>query len=244
MPADAFGQLVFSPGGEEWVEFDAPEGRRRVELHDYAALYGTPGLYERVFERELGMCSAQEVVGALADALREAGVDPAPLRVLDFGAGNGAGGERLRAVGVGEVVGLDLEPAARTAAERDRPGVYSGYVVADLGALSEDELAELRGPGFDALVAVASLGFGHVPADVLERAVGLVRPGGWLALAMNEQLLPGTAGEEGQATGYPALLASLLDGTRATEVLRRPYVHRVHTDGSPHPAQAVVCRLV
>lgn len=49
--------IVFSPGGEEWIEFGPADGRRRVAFHDYAAIYAVPGLYEAVFPEALGMCS-------------------------------------------------------------------------------------------------------------------------------------------------------------------------------------------
>ena len=91
--------------------------------------------------------------------------------MVDFGAGNGLGGEGLRALGVGELVGVDLEPMARTAAERDRPGVYGDYLVGDLGAWSEDELDRLRAHRPTALVALSAVGVGHVPrADAGARA--------------------------------------------------------------------------
>jgi len=236
------GPISFSPGREDWIEYGPPASRRRVGFHDYAELYSVPGLYERVFYEELGMCSAEEVVGLLAETLKTEAVDPRELRVLDFGAGNGAGGEELRRIGVRSVVGLDLEPAAAAAAERDRPGVYDDFLVMDLGAATPEQLAALEDRDFNCLVAIAALGFGHVPAPVLERALALVPSDSLIAFPIADVLLPDRADAEARATGYPDLLKGLLDGRLARSVAERSYRHRVTTTGEDHLALAVVAR--
>jgi SAM-dependent methyltransferase len=237
------GEIAFSPGGEEWIEFGPPAARRRVDFHDYAAIYAVPGLYERVFYGELGMCSATEVVGLYAEALGQAGLDPAEQRVLDLGAGNGIGGEMLRRIGVGHVVGLDLEPTARIAAERDRPGVYDDFLVGDLGAWPPAELDALAERGLTALLAVAAVGAGHVPPATLRRALDALGPRGLFGFAVTPALLPGSQDPDGRATGYPDFLADLL-AHDAEELGRRAYVHRRQTDGTPHDAVAILGRLV
>ncbi|MBA2576289.1 MAG: class I SAM-dependent methyltransferase, partial [Euzebyaceae bacterium] len=140
---DELGTIVFSPDREEWVEFGPPGARRRVAFHDYATLYAVPGLYGRVFYAELGMRSSTEVVGLFGRALEDLGLAPSDQRVLDLGAGNGLGGVELRTLGVGHLVGLDLEPRAREAARRDHPGVYDDFRVGDLSAWSAQKVAEL-----------------------------------------------------------------------------------------------------
>ena len=46
-------------------------------------------------------------------------------------------------VGVGGIVGVDIEPVAREAALRDRPGAYDHYIVGDLASLPAAELASI-----------------------------------------------------------------------------------------------------
>ena len=240
--SEALGRIVFSPGGEEWVEFGPEDARRRVGFHDYAAIYAVPGLYERIFYEELGMCSTTEVVALFGRGLAAAGRDPAAERVLDLGAGSGAGGEELRRLGVPYVVGLDLEPVAREAAGRDRPGAYDDYLVGDLGALPGEALDRLREHRLTSLVALAAIGVGHVPPPTLEIGLGLLAPGGLFAFAIASALLPDSEDEAGVATGYPDWLAELFSG-RADELGRHTYMHRIQTDGTPHDAVAVVGRL-
>lgn len=231
MPIAAdLGTIAFSPGGEEWIEYGAPEDRRRVAFHDYAAIYRVPGLYERVFYDELGMGSAEVVVGLYAEALRETGRVPGCERVLDFGAGSGIGGALLRqAAGAGAVVGLDLEPEARNAAERDRPGVYDDFLVADLAA-DPACLDDLAAQNFTAVVAISAIGAGHIPLELLaDTTERLLPPGGLLAFAVAEELLP-------------AFFTDFFGRVDAERLGERSYVHRRRTDGSPHAASAVVAQ--
>jgi predicted TPR repeat methyltransferase len=236
-----YGALEFSPTGEEWLEYGPPDARRRIGFHDYAAIYAEPGLYEYVFYETLGMRSTREVVRMYAEVLDELGLDITRQRVVDFGAGNGLGGEDLHARGVGELVGVDLEPMARTAAERDRPGVYDDYLVGDLGAWSEQEMGRLRDHRPTALLALSAIGLGHVPSAVLDRAIGLLGPGGIYAFAVAPALLPGSTDPAGRESGYPDYLAGLLE---RTELLRREeYVHRTRADGSDDLGIAFVGRV-
>lgn len=225
------GEIVFSPGGEEWIEYGPADERRRVAFHDYAALYGVPGLYERVFYDELGMGSADVVVGLYADALGSLGRDGTRERVLDLGAGNGIGGEVLRReVDPQVMVALDLEPAAREAALRDRPGLYEKYLVADLAA-SPETFDELAAHDFTAMVAVSAIGAGHIPMEVLAETVErLVARGGLFAFAVSEELTP----------EFFDRFFAVVDAERLAS---HDYVHRRRTDGTPDRATAVVARL-
>lgn len=225
----ALGTLAFSSPEEEWIEYGPPGERTRVPFHDYAAIYAVPGLYERAFHHGLGMCSSRVVCGLYADALSALGRPAADERVLDLGAGNGIGGEELRrGVGVSEVIGIDLEPAAEQAAARDRPGTYAQYVTADLeerpGVL--DDIGEVS-----AVVACSAIGAGHIGLDLLTAIVSrAVKPGGLLAFAVAHELLPD-------------FLEELAPRVGAEELGAVDYVHRRRTDNSPHHARAVCWRV-
>jgi SAM-dependent methyltransferase len=234
------GPITFSADGETWIEYADGDNRRRVGFHDYAAIYAVPGLYERVFYEELGMCSSTRVVAVWSRVLAELGRDPGAERILDLGAGNGIGGAALRDAGAGALVGLDLEPAARAAAQRDRPGVYDDYRVGDLLTLAADDLAALRERRFTSVLALAAIGVGHILPEALEVALGLLEPGGLFAFAVTPALLPGSEDPDGVATGYPDYLAGLLSG--GEELAREEYVHRRQTDGTPHDAVAIAGR--
>lgn len=240
-PDASLDPIEFSPGGEEWIEFGPPDDRRRVGFHDYEALYGVPGLYERAFYDELGMRSTSEVVRLYGRALRSEGVDPGAQVVLDLGAGSGVGGAKLRELGVGRVVGLDLEPAAADAAQRDHPGVYDAYMVGDLAQPADGLVNRLAGHGPTAVLALAAIGVDHVPIAALKQALSVLQPGGIFAFAVHPALLPGSDDPTGRDTGYPEFLAGLLD--RSEELGRSAYVHRRRVDGTDDEAVAVIARL-
>jgi len=174
-----------------------------------------------------------------AVALRQLRRPPAGERTLDLGAGNGLGGEELRRIGVGHIVGVDLEPQAREAACRDRPEVYDDYLVGDLAVLPDAKLAALEPT---AVLALSALGPGHAPPAVLDRALGLLPAGGLFGFAVTPTLLPGSNDPAGLATGYPEYLLELFT-YRADELARAAYVHRRRTDGCDDRAVAFVGRM-
>ena len=227
---------------ETWVEFGPPEQRRRIGFHDYDAMYAVPGLYERVFYDELGMDTVTEVVGLYGRALAAQGRDAGEERVLDLGAGNGISGQALRDTGVGYLVGLDRVPAAREAAHRDRPGVYDDYLVADLLTWSEEDAAGARAHDLTSIVAVAALGIGHIPPEVLRRAIALARPGALVSFAVLVELMPGSTDERGLASGYPDFLGGWFP-EHCEELERHEYVHRRRRDGTVEDAVAFVAKL-
>jgi hypothetical protein len=220
---------------EEWCELEIGGDRRRIRLHDYATIYDIPGLYEQLFS-ELLECSSPEVVcDALREELDEAGVNPADLTGLDFGAGSGMVGERLSGIGLGTIVGIDLLPEARAAALRDRPGIYDDYRTLDLNALGAAERAELEGHDFDCLACVAALGFGDVPPTAFAQAFNLVASPGWLAFNLRERFL-----HEDDAAGFGALIERMLAEGVIEERARTRYTHRISVSGEPLDYVAIV----
>ncbi len=235
--------VVHLPGGapsgieqdEEWCEVETGGKRRRVRFHDYDEVYAVPGLYEHLFYERLECQSPTVVSDLLAACVSAAGEEPAGLTVLDLGAGNGMVGEALRKRGFEDVVGVDIEPAAGAATERDRPGVYSAYHVCDLLSPSEERRAALEAADFGAMTSVAALGFGDIPPEVFSAAFDLVRPGGWVAFTIKEDFL-----EDAEPSGFSALLKGMLAAGTLEERGRRRYRHRLDVRGNPLHYVAIV----
>lgn len=221
---------------EEWCEIEVQGERRRIRFHDYAAIYAVPGLYEQLFADRLDCTSPTVVIDLLAAELRRAvAVKPGALTALDFGAGNGMVGERLRELGIGEIVGVDLLTEARDAARRDRPGLYDDYYALDLTQLAPNQRRDLMRRDFDVMTCVAALGFGDVPPLAFAEAFNLVGSPGWIAFNIRDRFC-----DAEEPSGFGAFLLRMFREGILEERARERYTHRVSVAGEPLEYFAVV----
>jgi DNA-binding MarR family transcriptional regulator/predicted TPR repeat methyltransferase len=201
---------------------------REVRFHDYAAIYEVQGLYEALFYDTLRCQSPQVVTRALVTECERLQIAPSSLRALDLGAGNGMVGAELRSAGAAALMGIDILPEAKSAAQRDRPGLYSDYLVADFTRLTPAERTHILDWKPSALVSVAALGFDDVPVAAFEAAVSLLPPGGMVAFNIKEEFLSPLDG-----SGFGALLRGMFE-TRTLRALRqRRYAHRLSMKREP-----------
>ncbi len=221
----------------EWCEVLIGDERRRVRFHDYHEVYRVPGFYERLFYEKLRCNSPFRVARLFRSILRENRQSPRDLRILDVGAGNGMVAEELRRIGARKLVGVDIIPEAKTAAERDRAGLYADYAVADLTDLPEPLEERLRKHNLNALTCVAALGFGDIPDKAFLKALDLIDTPGWLAFNIKEDFI-----EERNPAGFAKLIRDLCaSGVIQVQAYRR-YRHRLSTAGKPLHYVAMVAR--
>ena len=220
---------------EEWCEIELDRGRQRIRLHDYAAIYDVPGLYEQLFAELLECNSPAVVCDLLGSELADAGVDPTTLTALDFGAGNGMVGELLSGLGIESLVGLDLLPEARDAAMRDRPGLYDDYLAVDITELDTSDRADLDEHDFNAMVCVAALGFGDIPPAAFAEAFNFVSSPGWIAMNLRERFI-----EDDDPAGFGSFIGRMFDEGVLEEHARATYTHRVSVSGEPLQYVALV----
>ncbi len=224
---------------EEWCEIEHDGERRRILLHDYATIYDVPGLYEHIYDEKLNCNSPNVVCDLLRAELDGAGIHPATLTALDFGAGNGMVGELLSKLGIDEIVGIDLLHEARDAAWRDRPGLYDDYHVLDLSELRRRDRARLDQHDFDLMICVAALGFGDVPPIAFAEAFNLVSSPGWIAINIRERFL-----EDSDPCGFGAFIGRMFEEGVIEEHARVSYTHRVSVAGEPLPYYAIVASKI
>lgn len=221
----------------EWCVVDDGSGWRELRFHDYDEIYKVPGLYEKLFYEVLQCQSPPVVCDLLVEQMTTERIDPAGVRVLDVGAGNGIVAEELRTRGIAKVVGVDIIPEAADAAARDRPGVYDDYRVVDLTTLDADAAAEIAGGGFDALTVVAALGFGDIPPEAFRVAFDMVRTDGFLAFTIRDNFLAET-----DTSGFAALVRDMMASGELEELGAVTYQHRLATTRQPVHYRAVVAR--
>lgn len=221
----------------EWCLIKKDGRWEEVRFHDYGDLYRVPGLYERIFYKILKCDSPATIRRQLETTMRRSGADPKNLRVLDVGAGNGMVGEELVKMGIESVVGVDIIETAVRALDRDRPGLYDAYFVADLTRLSEEDRACLSGYRFNGLTCVAALGFGDIPPEAFATAFNFVENGGWIAFNIKDLFLSGK-----DSTGFSRLIRAMIDNGTLEIHARHRYRHRLATNGDPLFYMAVVGR--
>lgn len=212
----------------EWCVIRLNGSWEEVQFHDYGRIYQVPGLYERLFYDILRCASPATVRRLLHERLEGAGADPATLRVIDLGAGNGIMGEELRSIGAGSVVGIDIIPEAAEAAERDRPEVYDAYHVVDMTDPDGDTEAALLGLRPNGLTCVAALGFADIPPEAFRRAYNMLEPGSWVAFNIKEDFLTNT-----DSSGFSGLIARAIAEGDLDVLARERYPHRLSTSGVP-----------
>lgn len=264
---------------EEWCEVVQGDAVTKVRFHDYAQVFGTPGLYDQLFggpDSETKCISPRVMAGLLRDNLhhlvQRSESQPARgdhgagarLRVLDFGAGNGMIGEEIRVISRSYdddgsladstvIVGFDILPEAKLAAERDRPGVYDRYIVADITeyvkTLPSKEGEALDGSPsekYNVLISISALAFGHASADALRAAASLVEDGGLIAFNLREGFLDLGAGSNGEATNgdsqakvsergksFSQLVREAIDQGQLSILAEKRYCHRLSVTGEP-----------
>src|SRR6476469_2737941 len=209
-------------------EYVAPGESEPVHLHDYPRIYAVPGLYEHVVQEQLQCRSPQVAAEGFLRAVAGARLQPSSLTVLDVGAGTGLVGELLLRGGVQRMVGVDALPAARAASVRDRPGVYSDYLIGDLASGDSTLLADLRERGPGGLVSAGAFGGTHAPPAALINALALLPPGAPIALTIDERWMNAS-----DPDGFGVAVQRLID-QRDLEVVERTRVkHRIAHPGEP-----------
>jgi predicted TPR repeat methyltransferase len=227
------GRVRLPPKGErmpqdaEWCEIRENGSWRRLRFHDYAEIFERPGLYEYLFYDMLECQSPRRVVGLLGEVCADQDRNE-PLRVIDLGAGNGLVGKELRRIGAVDVVGVDILEQARAAAQRDLPGSYSDYLVADMTAPNAQADRRLSALRANALTCVAALGFGDIPPAAYHRAASYVAIGGLLAFNIKEEFL-----DVRYTHGFSELMRRMVNGGIVRLEATRRYRHRWSATGEP-----------
>lgn len=228
-------KVQFPPGTHENISQDeayfylrADDSRQKIRLHDYDEIYKVPGLYEQVVYDRLKCQSPSKVSAILNAAVQQSEGYITELRVLDFGAGNGMMGEALKKFGVSRIVGVDIIREAHEAAERDHPGVYDGYYVADFCNLNEEQKEEIESWSLNCLTTVAALGFGDIPPQAFVEAFNIIQDHAWVAFNIKETFL-----NKGDETGFSKLIRELIFSEFLDLYYLERYRHRLSIVGEP-----------
>ncbi|MDT8318611.1 MAG: methyltransferase [bacterium] len=215
---------------QDEVFFYLVEGKdkKRIRFHDYDEIYKIPDLYEQVFYDRLKCNSPFKVTEILKSAIDQTCENFTEIRVLDFGAGNGMMGEALKRHGVSRLVGADILPEAKMAAERDRPDLYDAYYVFDFCKLKTEEEEELKSWNLNCFTIVAALGFGDIPTDAFMAAFNIIQAKGWVAFNIKETFL-----DESDRSGFSRMIREMIFSEYLDIYHLERYRHRLSMEGEP-----------
>lgn len=214
--------------GEEHFIVERNGVEERLRFHDYDRIYEIPGLYEYLFYERYKCNSPEVVCSLLEDQLSESGQEGESLNVLDIGAGNGMVGEQLAEVGAETLVGVDIIEEAAVALDRDRPGLYDEYHVADLTRLPEDVARDLEQADFNCMTVVAALGFGDIPPMAFAQGYNMISSPGWVAFNIKEDFVC-----DSDSTGFCRLISQMAESDTIDIQAKQRYRHRFCQDGTP-----------
>lgn len=222
--------------GKEYFILEKNDIVEKIEFHDYDRIFEIPGLYEKLFY-DTYQCNSPETVCNLLKKHIDKGKEEEEIVALDIGAGNGMVGEQLANMGADTIVGVDIIPEAASASERDRPGLYADYHVADLTAMTPAVKDSLVKKDFNCMTVVAALGFGDIPPEAFAQGYNLISSPGWVAFNIKENFV-----SDQDQTGFSSLIQDLdKEGIMDIREQKR-YRHRFCQDGTPLYYYAVVAK--
>ncbi|MFW5811269.1 MAG: class I SAM-dependent DNA methyltransferase [Thermodesulfobacteriota bacterium] len=214
--------------GQEIFAIEKDGKREEIRVHEYDKIYNVPGLYEHLFYDKLKCQSPKMVCSLLEQQLNGQLSGNGKISVLDLGAGNGMVGEELKKIGADEVIGIDIIEEAATATERDRPGVYEKYYIADLTNLDDAVERDLANSGLNCLTIVAALGFEDIPPEAFATGYNFVESSGLIAFNIKESFV-----NDGDETGFSRLITKMIDSDVMDLKTKERYCHRYCLDGRP-----------
>ena len=135
--------------------------------------------WAETYDQEIGEENGYAQPARTAEALLRFTV-PADKVVLDAGCGSGLSGVALTNGGFSCIDGCDFSPEMLQSAEAK--GVYRHLFEADLNA----GLNTISDSTYDIVTAVGVFSFGHVFPDACDEMLRVLKPGGLLAIALNE----------------------------------------------------------
>jgi predicted TPR repeat methyltransferase len=222
---------------QEYILFDRGRKRSKIKLHDYQTIFSVPGLYEKIVYEILECNSPKVVIKLLEEQMHNESVDISDITVLDMGAGNGIVGEELINIGVHEVIGVDIIAEAKDAAYRDRPEVYSDYIVDDLALPEQETQKMLEDKNIDCVTCVAAIGYGDIPPKTLANAINYTDEQGWIALCVKDDFL-----RECDNSGVCELYEELIQKEVVDVKKKKNYIHRKSISGKKLNYDAIIAR--
>lgn len=172
-----------------WLEAVNGEG---VSVHDSQEAYRQwAGTYEKDAER-YKFNGHLKVASILKDLYPE--IERDKIRILDIGAGTGLVGKEVKKYGFQHIDAL--EPSEAMMNEAKKANVYENYFVEFLTESPTSVLAD----SYDVITGGGVYGRVHIPCEALYEMIRIVRPGGYIIIVANYDIVRTSKMYEGLET--------------------------------------------
>ncbi|WP_123658970.1 methyltransferase domain-containing protein [Salinisphaera japonica] len=203
--------------------------RTNFKMHDYPSMYRVPGLYDAMMFGMLG-CRTPALLAKVVEVCLEASAFNGSIRMLEIGAGSGAFAEQIRRRNfiVERLVGLDIHEEARSAAERDRPGVYDDYLICDLTRLDRHVAERIKDLSPNCVAVASATGWGnHIPVAGFQAAFDHLSDQGWFVFHVKPN------DPDPECIALNEWITQLIASGSILNPTRGRIFHRENVDGNP-----------
>ncbi|MEE9313748.1 MAG: class I SAM-dependent methyltransferase [Rhizobiaceae bacterium] len=136
--------------------------------------------WAETYDKEVGEDNAYAQPGRATEMLLRYSQDR-HIRILDAGCGSGLSGVALKHAGFRDVDGCDFSPEMLTRAKTK--ACYQNLFEADLNKGQ----VNIKDATYGAITCVGVFSFGHVAPNACDDLIRLLKPRGFLIIALNEQ---------------------------------------------------------
>lgn len=162
-------------GPSEWFDLETGSEAYRKSQGNY---FDWAKSYDQVLELT-GYTGPSKVADVVSDCISKEKKDK--VRILDVGAGTGLVGRELHKRGFRHIDALD--PSEAMLNEAKKWEVYENYIV---NFISGSPL-NIQADSYDVLTGCGVFSEAHVPVEALHEMIRLVKPGGFVVLAISHE---------------------------------------------------------
>ncbi len=136
--------------------------------------------WAKTYDHEVGKVSGYAQPQRVANVIRDLNADLS-CHILDAGCGSGLSGVAMRQLGYDNIDGCDFSP------EMLEKSLEKGCYIRLFEANLNENLPDTPDESYDIVTCVGVFSFGHVFPEACDELLRVLRPGGHLIIALNEQ---------------------------------------------------------
>lgn len=214
------------PISEEYFFITEDDKENRIFLHDYVEIYSRPGLYEQLALDILGYRSHQFMASFLSEELKKRHIRVDSLNLLELGAGSGLFAREVYQYGIKNLIGIDIFPEAKSAANYGESKIYQHYFIEDFTKITPSTKEFLASQKLNIFVCCSALSDGHIPIDAFINGINLIELNGWVLFNIAKSNYENNTGE------IVAFFNEALEKQQLKLLAKKNHTHRKFCNGN------------